>query len=277
MDADNQLLHRARLLQAGEIAPAVPRAAATVALIRDACGQSARADAAGGAGRTAGIEVYLLRRVPKMAFAAGMYVFPGGSVDPADAGPVSVDWAGPAAADWAARLDTSPEAATALVRAAVRETFEEAGVLLADPVDAPGTVPPQLSEVERAQLEAGGTSLSGLLARHRLRLRSDLLAALQHWITPETEPRRYDTWFFVAALPQGQNPRPAGTEADRRVWVSPDEALAAGLTLMAPTRAALSELARYRTVAEALAAERVIRAVTPRFEVIGERVAFFND
>lgn len=277
MDADNQLLHRARLLQAGELTPAPARPAATVALIRDARPAPATRDQLEQPERVDGIEVYLLRRVPRMAFAAGMYVFPGGSVDPADAEPVEEGWAGPEPEQWARRLATTSEAAVALVRAAVRETFEESGVLLAHPCPAAGTAPLAVSETERADLEAGRTGLSALLRRHRFTLRSDLLAPLQHWITPETGPRRYDTWFFVAALPPGQTPRSVGTEADRRIWMSPADALSSGLTLMPPTRAALAELVRHRTVAEALAADRVIRAVTPRFEVIGERVAFFTD
>ncbi|MCE0540020.1 NUDIX domain-containing protein [Kineosporia rhizophila] len=268
MDVDAQLLHRARLLLAGELEPVLPRAAATVALIRDT---------------PDGLQVYLLRRQPRMAFAAGMYVFPGGSVDASDSSvelETSVTgWVGPAPSVWAGWFGTDEVTAASLVRAAVRETFEEAGVLLASSMNSEATTA-SLTETERADLEAGRISLSGLLARHHLALRADRLAPLQHWITPEPEQRRYDTWFFVAALPEGQEPREAGTEADRRVWLSPAQALDAGLTLMPPTRAALTELARHGTVAEALqalVAEREIETVTPRFEIVGDRVAFFRD
>ncbi|MBT0767538.1 NUDIX domain-containing protein [Kineosporia sp. J2-2] len=247
MGADDELMHRAGLLRAGELTPAPPRPAATVALLRDS---------------PAGPEVYLLRRVPKMAFAPGMYVFPGGSVDPADADGTHA-WAG----QWAGLLGTDEVSAVALVRAAVRETFEEAGVLLASST---GSI--VVPEIERADLEARRITLTTLLDRHGLVLRPGLLAPLQHWITPELEPRRYDTWFFAAALPPGQEAREAGSEADDRVWATPAAALGSGMRLMPPTRAALTELARYATVAEVLAAEREIATVLPRFEVIGERL-----
>jgi 8-oxo-dGTP pyrophosphatase MutT (NUDIX family) len=207
-----------------------------------------------------------------------MYVFPGGSVDHGDTDQWTPDegWVGPAPLQWARRLGTDELTAASLVRAAVRETFEEAGVLLASSIAA-SPAATQVSETERADLEAGRISLTGLLARHHLALRADRLAALQHWITPEPAERRYDTWFFVAALPPGQEPREAGTEADLRVWMRPADALAADLTLMPPTRAALRDLAAHATVADALGAERQIRAVTPRFEIVGDRVRYFAD
>lgn len=259
MDDDAQLLHRARLLQAGDLEPVPARPASTVALIRDV---------------DVNLEVYLLRRVPNMAFAAGMYVFPGGSVDPKDAEGSAEGWVGPAPEEWADQLGTDAVTAAALVRAAVRETFEESGVLLAASLMNDERTAPSVTETERAELEAGRLSLAALLARHRLALRADLLAPLQHWVTPELAPRRYDTRFFVAALPEGQEPRAAGSEADLRVWVTPADALASGLGLMRPTRAALTELARYRTVAAVLAADRKIRRVMPRFEVTGDEVVW---
>ena len=101
----------------GTVAPVAPRDAATVMLLREV---------------PAGMQVYMLRRRPSMAFAPGAYVFPGGSVDASD-GEEGIAWAGPGAADWARLLDAPPELARALVCAAVRETFEESGVLLAGP------------------------------------------------------------------------------------------------------------------------------------------------
>ena len=117
------LAERAREISDGRLAPAVPRDAATVILLREA---GAEAEAA------AGIEAFLLRRTAELEFAPGAYVFPGGSVDARDADP-GVGWAGPAPADFAARLDVPPDRARGLVCAAVRETFEESGVLLAGP------------------------------------------------------------------------------------------------------------------------------------------------
>ena len=259
----SELVRRARALQAGEVQPEPPRAAATVALVRDGA---------------AGLEVYLLRRVGQMEFAPGMHVFPGGSVDPADrrdagAGP---GWVGPGPAWWAGRFGTDEALAAALVRAAVRETFEEAGVLLAGPSgdELVDDVSGDDWEVERAGLEAGRQSLSALLTRRGLRLRADLLAPLAHWITPEIRPKRFDTRFFLAALPERQVCRDAGTEADRRLWIRPAEALGSGIALMQPTVAVLEDLAAHPDVASALAADRVIRPVLPRVEIDGDQVTF---
>jgi 8-oxo-dGTP pyrophosphatase MutT (NUDIX family) len=151
-------------------------------------------------------------------------------------------------------------AAQAIVCAAVRETFEEAGVLLAGP--GPDSVVGDTTgadwEADRAALVARELSFSAFLDRRGLVLRSDLLGAWARWITPEFEPRRYDTWFFVAALPEGQRTRNASSEADRTVWIRPEEA-AAGydkgeLLMMPPTIATLRTLAAYGTAAQALAA-----------------------
>ncbi len=206
-----------------------------------------------------------------MAFAAGMYVFPGGAVDARDATD-DVPWAGPSAATWAQRLGCAEDLARALLCAAVRETFEEAGVLLAgasadsvvDEVTDPGW------EADRAALVERSLSLSALLRRRRLVLRTDLLAAWTHWITPAFEPRRYDTRFFVAALPPGQQTRDVSTESDRVTWMSPAEALAGAeageVALMPPTRVTLSELSRLAGVADALdaATRRPIVPILPR-------------
>ncbi|HST85126.1 MAG TPA: NUDIX hydrolase [Kineosporiaceae bacterium] len=268
MTTKPDLLARARLLLAGELQPSTPRPAATVALVRD--------------GAT-GLEVYLLRRVRGMSFAAGMHVFPGGSVDPADqpdaAAPGSLlGWAGPGPGWWAQRFGTAEVTAAALVSAAVRETFEEAGVLLAGPsadrlVD---DVSGDDWEAERVALEAGQQSLSQLLLRRGLLLRADLLAPVAHWITPEIEPKRFDTRFFVAALPERQICREVGTEADLRLWIRPQDALASGLRIMHPTAAVLADLAEHPNVASALHAEREITTVQPRFEVDGDQLKFIR-
>jgi 8-oxo-dGTP pyrophosphatase MutT (NUDIX family) len=292
MTTESDEVQRARLLLSGELVPPVARPAATVALVRDG---------------VTGLEVYLLRRVRAMAFAAGMHVFPGGSVDPADHdladhdpadhGPadhsaahhdagdhdagdhaggdrVGGGWVGPSPAWWAGRFGTDEALARALVGAAVRETFEEAGVLLAGPsadrlVD---DVSADDWEDERVALEAGRQSLPELLARRGLRLRADLLAPVAHWITPEIERKRFDTYFFVAALPERQVCREAGTEADRRLWISPQQALSSGLKIMPPTEAVLQDLATHRDVASALRSDREIHLVMPRFEIEAGRL-----
>jgi len=250
-----EFLDRARAAQDPSFVPSPARDAATVALVRDAAN---------------GLEVYLLRRVRGMAFAGGMHVFPGGSVDPADA-TADLGWAGPPAGEWAQAFATTAPLARSLVCAAVRETFEESGVLLAGASD--DDLLPDVSsddwEAERVALEAREHSLSELLARRGLVLRSDLLRPLAHWITPEVEPKRFDTRFFLARLPEGQVTRAAGTEADQRLWVRPADALEQGLLMLPPTRAVLEDLAAYDDVESALAATRAITPLMPRL-LVGE-------
>ncbi|MEU3963579.1 NUDIX hydrolase [Streptomyces buecherae] len=235
---------RIRALASGALVPVEPRRAATVLLLRDTA---------------AGPAVYMLRRRASMAFAGGAYAYPGGSVDARDE-ERDTGWAGPSRARWAERLGTDEGTAQAIVCAAVRETFEEAGVLLAGP-DARTVVADTTGddwEADRAALVARELSFADFLARRSLVLRSDLLAGWARWITPEFEPRRYDTWFFAAALPAGQRTRNASTEADRTVWIRPREA-AVGydrgeLLMMPPTIATLRELIPHATAAAALAA-----------------------
>ena len=245
---------RVRQLASGEISAAPARDASTVALLRD--------------GRQ-GPEVYLLRRVKGMAFAGGMHVFPGGSVDPADA-TADIAWAGPPPSVWATAFACDEPLARALVCAAVRETFEESGVLLAGPdVDEVlADVSTDEWEAERAALEAREHSMSELLARRSLVLRSDLLRPLAHWITPEVESKRFDTRFFLARMPDGQACREVGGEADERLWLRPADALSSadqpgGTNLMPPTAAVLEDLAAHPDVDSALAATRILRTVMP--------------
>jgi 8-oxo-dGTP pyrophosphatase MutT (NUDIX family) len=252
----------ARAFARGELTPVTPKAAATVVLLRD-----------GGDGP----EAYLLRRTTTMAFAAGMFVFPGGSVDPRDSELPDAAWAGPPPRDWAAPLSADDALSRALVCAAVRETFEESGVLLAGP--APDSLVADTSEadweVDRLALLDRSLSLAGMLARRGLVLRADLLRAWAHWITPEVEPRRYDTRFFVAAMPAGQRTRDVGGEADRVEWRRPADALAAHrrgeLAMLPPTALTLAELSAYESVDAVLAAgtERDVRPVLPKV-VLGD-------
>jgi len=236
------------------------RPASTVALVRDGPG---------------GPEVYLLRRVAAMAFAGGMTAFLGGSVDSADRNG-DPPWLGPAPDAWAARLGADEPLVRALVCAAVRETFEESGVLLAGP--AAGRQMADVSgpewESERRSLEAGAQSLSQLLLRRGLLVCADRLRPWAHWITPESSPRRYDTRFFVAAMPVGQATRDVRGEADRVGWIRPGDAVAAHrrgeLPMLPPTAVTLAELTPYDSVADVLAAadRRTIRPIRPR--VIGD-------
>ena len=223
------------------------------------------------------VEVYLLRRAPSMAFMPGAYVFPGGSVDPRDVRS-EVDWAGPDPVVWGEALGAPADLARALVCAAVRETFEESGVLLAGPsrdqvvADTRGAD----WEADRLALLDRSLSLADLLRRRHLVLRSDLLTPWSRWITPVTEERRYDTRFFAAALPAGQRTRDVGGEADQVAWVEPAEALAAArrgeIRLMPPTAVNLAELGACRGVPAALGERREINAVVPEVVLAGDAV-----
>ncbi len=236
--------------------PAQPRPASTVILLRDA---------------PHGPEVYLLRRVAAMAFAGGMTVFPGGSVDAAD-GTGEAPWAGSLPSSWPQRLGAENSLVRALVCAAVRETFEESGVLLAGP--ATGGVAPDVSgpqwEAQRRSLESGEQSLSQLLSQLGLQVRLDLLRPWAHWVTPESSPRRFDARFFVAAMPKGQATRDVGGEADQVRWMRPIDAVAAHrageLPMLPPTAVTLAELVAYDCVAAVLAAadQRTISPILPR-------------
>ncbi len=253
------LAEQAREVLSGRKAPVTPRDAASVLLLR-----SAAADGPGGPG----MEVYMLRRVRSMAFAPGAFVFPGGSVDPRDA-EEGMAWAGPDAQEWGQALDAPAALARALVCAAVRETFEESGVLLAGPT--PSTVVADTSgpdwEAGRQALLDHSLSLASFLGRRGLVLRSDLLRPWARWITPVVEARRYDTRFFLAAIPPAQRTRHVGGEADEVAWWQPDAAIQAArrreLRLMPPTAVCLAELGACGQVDSALRADRDLRPVSP--------------
>jgi 8-oxo-dGTP pyrophosphatase MutT (NUDIX family) len=233
-----KLAQRLADLEAGRIEPAAPRDAATVMLLRPA-------------EDGAGVEVLMLRRVAAMKFAPGAYVFPGGSVDPADHGS-AVGWHGPDPAEFGRWLGASPDMARALVAAAVRETFEEAGVLLAGargggPLANPSDPSDPSWEADRAALTAGQLTLAELLARRGLELRADLLVPWTRWITPEGEPRRFDARFFAAALPAGQVATGHAAESDRVEWLRPADAIesarAGQISLLPPTATTLHDFA----------------------------------
>lgn len=240
----------------------LPRSAATVILLRDT---------------KPGPEVYVLRRQATMAFASGQYVFPGGSVDPRDES-IDVDWVGPAPEYWAKIFSASEPLAIALVCAAIRETFEESGVLLAGPDD--DTVVADTSgadwEADRVALIERTLSFAEFLSRRGLVLRADLVVPWAHWITPAFEPKRFDTRFLVAALPAGQVTREFGEEADQVEWVRPGAAIerfkSGDMAIMPPTLISLAEMEAYATVAEAMAASaaREIVPIEPHVVVRGE-------
>ncbi|GAB2925373.1 NUDIX hydrolase [Streptomyces mayteni] len=194
----------------------------------------------------AGLEVFLLRRRTSMAFAGGAHAYPGGSAEPDDG---------------------------SVRRTAVRELFEETGVLLAAPAADPGRLFAAADDEDRR------APFAELLARRGLVVRGDLLGAWARWITPEFEARRYDTWFFVAALPPGQRAGNASTEADRTEWLPPAAAVAGyergELLMMPPTVATLRQLLPHQTVASALAAAAAggePEPVLARARLVGDEV-----
>lgn len=232
----------------GQLQPVPLRDAATVALLRDG---------------PDGLEVFMQRRASSLAFASGMHVFPGGRVEPEDADPaVPFHGAAPDPVPFAVGGDiVLGTAATlqpdqsyrALVAAAVRETVEEAGVLLARTADGP--VGPGVARAVRDDL-AGGATLAAALAGVDAAIDFGALIALNHWMTPAVEVRRFDTRFFAAALPPEQDGSSASTETDAAEWVQPARMLqlsAAGeVRMLPPTIAALMALAEAPTAAAVL-------------------------
>ncbi|MEU8250139.1 NUDIX hydrolase [Nonomuraea sp. NPDC048916] len=262
MSLPDELAVRARDIIAGRVEPVPARDAATVVILRE--------------GPPAGLQVYLLRRKSTMAFAAGAYVFPGGSVDPRDSDH-AVAWAGPSPAEWGRVFGADERTARGLVCAAVRETFEESGVLLAGP--GPDSVVEDTTgddwEADRLALIDRSLAFADFLAKRGLVLRSDLLKAWAHWITPEVEQKRFDTRFFVAVLPEGQRTRDVGGEADQVVWQSPTEAIELAhqgtIFLMPPTHQTLTELSAYDGVGTVLDTRREIVTILPKLlEIDGE-------
>ncbi len=251
-----RLSDRITEIAAGRLAPAVPRDAATVMVLRPAPERPADA-----------VEVLMLRRPAAMAFAPGAYVFPGGSVDAADGDP-GIGWSGPGPAEFGEQLGCSAADARALVCAAVRETFEESGVLLAGGPDGTPAVPDPSLAADRAALAAGSVTFAEVLARRGLVLLAGLLTPWARWITPEAEPRRFDARFFAAQLPPGQEAVGHLAEADRTEWVRPAAAVEAARTgsmmLLPPTATTLNEFAALGGAAKILGRRRTITPIMPR-------------
>jgi 8-oxo-dGTP pyrophosphatase MutT (NUDIX family) len=271
----------------GSSTPAEPRYAASVVLTRGS--------ASGEPAQPGDLEVYLLRRHLDMAFAGGMAVFPGGGVDPRDFDQ-AVGWAGPSPDEWAALLGVDVPLARALVCAAVRETFEESGVLLAGPTtdSVVGDTTGADCEEDRRRLEGRELAFTDFLQQRSLVVRSDLLRAWSSWLTPVFEPRRYRTWFFVAELPEGQQTRDVSTESTEVTWLTVRDALLAErdqeMLMLPPQHCTFLELFDVTSPAEALAAaegrdlgtveptgrikdDAAFIELPPRFGELGERVA----
>ncbi len=241
----------------------VPRDAATVMLVRDG---------------EAGLEVLMLRRALDAVFVGGAYVFPGGAVDDGDRhddlDPVC---RGRSDAEASALLHLDGPGGLAFWVAAIRECFEEAGVLLAyEPdgdivrLDEPGTT--ERFAAHRRAVDRGERRLVEVCAEEGLRLAVDRIHYFSHWITPEGPPRRYDTRFFVAAAPERQTPLHDERETIETRWITPADALArhakGELDLILPTIKNLEAIGRFATADELLtAAEEAagdVPAVLPR-------------
>lgn len=224
----------------------VARHASTVLLLRDS---------------DRGVEVFMERRHIQSDFVGGAYVFPGGRVDPED----RVDEAlchGLTDREASARLALEEGGLTFYV-AAIRECFEEAGVLLAYDrdggiLDFSDRAVEQHFERLRAELNAGRQSLLDIAAAESLTLATDRISYWAHWITPEGQPRRYDTRFFVARAPVNQTAGHDDHELTSSAWVTAGEALEHGRRkewmIIFPTIRNLQKLAAFRTADEAIAA-----------------------
>ncbi|HEV7577473.1 MAG TPA: MBL fold metallo-hydrolase [Caldimonas sp.] len=233
-----------------------PRPAATIVVLRDGA---------------AGIEVLLSRRAESGDHNSGAWVFPGGIVEPGDAlahdACVGLD-----DAEASRRLGLESGGLDYYV-AAIRECFEEAGLLFARAqgdalVDLDGSDAARLAPWRRA-LHRGERDVAALCAAEGLRLAVDRLVYLSHWLTPLGRAKRFDTRFFVAAVPAAQTAAHDGAELVEQLWIAPEEALArsASLKLLTPTQKTLATMARFATVAEAMAwaaAPRTVALVMPR-------------
>src|ERR1700753_3800884 len=188
-----------------------PRPASTVLLLRDsAVGE---------------IEVFMMVRHYEIDFNSGALVFPGGSVDKGDQEIIG----NPELCSGGEGLDAS---ALSFRIAAIRETFEESGILLARPHGSKALIDAKrASEIEAAHRTAlceGKISFAKVLADSGIRLALDELVPYAHWITPEGVPKRFDTWFFLAAAPPEQVGAHDGKESTDSIWLSPREALGGG-------------------------------------------------
>jgi len=226
------------------------RPAATVLLVRDADG--------------GGIEVFMLRRTFSAAFASGMFVFPGGKVDEVDGIAEIGELCDGLTDAEASGLLGIPAGGLAYWVAAVRECFEEAGVLLARHASTGEVIRFDDDEVatqfqaERENIHDGSVALLELCRRENLRITTDEIHYVSHWITPKGERRRFDTRFFVARAPGAQHALHDDGETIESMWLRPEDAIRrwreGDLMLMPPTAANIEFLLPHRTADEVLTA-----------------------
>lgn len=258
---DNLPERFARLLDDRPADPAPARPAATVALLRPG---------------PDGMQVLLLRRNRKTGFVPGAYVFPGGRVDRADGDPALLERTeGLSSREAARRLELEESAKPppeAYFLAAAREAFEETGILVGSRTDGgppPSPDEPRVHELRDHLLEDRRPFLQ-ILNELDCRIHGDAIEYIAHWITPEAEPRRYDTRFFAAAVPEGTRALHDVREMLEAVWLAPAEALERNeggeLPMVFPTIRTLESLVGFASPAEALESfgDRSIPAILPR-------------
>ena len=247
--------------------PALP--AATITLVRDAAG---------------GLEVLMLQRNYDSGFMPGMFLFPGGAVDEDDRVAAVLSRCRGVDDATASEALGLAHGGLAYWAAAIRESFEEAGVLLAygphgEIVNPGGAEKVERFEDYRRRLNAGEPVLAEMLERERLTLATDRLTYFSHWITPVNAPRRYDTRFFIAAAPDGQEALPDRVEAIDHTWVRPSVAIdryrAGEYKMRTPTIRTLHKFAAFSsvdTLVNALREQQSIPAILPRITAEGKRL-----
>jgi len=242
-----------------------PRDAATVILIRG--------------NRKKPFELFLMQRHKNQRFMGGAYVFPGGALDSADCDPILSSYAkGLSTKEAVTRLnepDLSETKALGLFFTAVRETFEESGVLLAG-LDAKTSTPGADTHTTdcfpgyREKLHQGSVTLRDFAAKKNIRYALDMLLPYARWITPELEKKRFDTRFFLARMPKNQHPAHDAIELTDSLWVTPAEALKKQankeILLMPPTLKIMEELSAYTSVDHlfSAASSRKVRPILPQ-------------
>ena len=241
------------------------RDAATVILLREAA--------------PGPFEIFLMRRHRKQSFMGNAFVFPGGRLEDQDHHPelarFSPHFSAAQACQALGEPDLSPETALGLYFAAVRETFEESGALLAEQ-DSGGmldlTHESCRSRYQQYRLDiyGGRISLQDLARQEKIHFRLDLLRPFSHWITPEIESKRFDTRFLLARIPDGQKLSHDAVEMTESLWITPREALEkkdkGQMLLMPPTLVTLEELAEYDSLDRLFtaAAQREIHPIQPQ-------------
>jgi 8-oxo-dGTP pyrophosphatase MutT (NUDIX family) len=253
---------------------AVPRDAATVILLKE--------------NKKKPFELFLMRRHKKQSFMGGAYVFPGGALDEADCDPVLSTYIEDLCAEDAVSClnepDTEKEKAIGLFLAAVRETFEEAGVLLADFTkdtggENGGTHYENDISVYRKKVHDGELTLTDIARKVSVRYTLRLLMPYARWITPEVEKKRFDTRFFIARMPEHQRSEHDSVELVESLWVTPEEALKKHtddeIMLMPPTLKTIEELNGFSSIDEVFkaVAEKTILPILPQFYTTEEGFA----